>query len=168
MRLKHVLDARSLSEIHETRSGLSQASRDHRDQVSSFYSFHTGPTYWDPASVGSRLSYDKQGRWRLSGACGQSATPRTHSALSTRIVHEDSNYHIGSVSWPRRGVFLSSPEINHIAVVLQRYDPAPALHLCLQVHKSAWKDSCMTFRLHLIYWRLLLALRSTLSLRGTK
>ena len=41
--------------------------------------------------------------------------------------------------------------------------PQP-LHLCLQVLKSAWKDSCVTFRLHLICWRILLAFRSPLSL----
>ena len=57
--------------------------------ASSSYPLHTGPTYWDYASVGSRLSYDKQGRWRPSDACDQSATPQTHSALSTRIVPED-------------------------------------------------------------------------------
>ena len=98
--------------------------------ASSFYSFHTGPTYWDPASVGSRLSYDKQGRWRPSDACDQSAAPRTHSALSTRIVPEDSNYHIGSVSWPRRGVFLSSQRATTLpSFCSATIRPAPALHL---------------------------------------
>ena len=92
MRLKHVLDARSLSEIHETRSGFRQTSRDHRDQV---------------------------------------------------------NYHIGTVSWPRRGVFLSSPESNHIAFVLQRYDPFQPLPL-LASYQGALEGQLYDFRLHLI------------------
>ena len=114
---KRCLQIVYFSEIHEIRPKISlDLSRPPRPAE-----FVLFIPYWSdllgPCKCGESSRDDKQGRWRPSDACDQSAAPRTHSALSTRIVPENKLSHSALRPSLAEGVFLSFTESNDIAFV---------------------------------------------------